>query len=122
MKPYWIKNHPPVLLRIRKAMKIGVRLLFQMGGRGNAEQVITILDTLIAEKWASYFSGFTFPYGFHGPEEYSQWLADAGLKPLRLELIEKDMLHKGREGLAGWIRSTLLPYLERVPTQQRIIY
>jgi len=116
---HWIKNHPPVLVRIEQAMKNSGRLLFQMGGRGNAEQVVVILDTLIAEKWTSYFSGFAFPYGFHGPEEYSQWLEDAGLKPLRLELIEKDMLHKGREGLAGWIRSTWLPYLERVPPHSR---
>lgn len=116
---HWIKNHPPMLLRIRKAIKIGGRLLFQMGGRGNAEQVVAILDKLIGGKWGSYFSGFAFPYGFHSPEEYSQWLVDAGLKPLRVELIEKDMLHNGKENLAGWIRTTWLPYLEKVPPHSR---
>ena len=119
---HWIKHHPPVLLRIKKALKTGGRLLFQMGGRGNAEQVIATLETLIKQKWAIYFSEFTFPYGFYGPQTYSQWLADAGLKAVRVELIEKDMRHQGKEGLAGWIRSTWLPYLERVPAPGKELF
>jgi trans-aconitate 2-methyltransferase len=119
---HWIKNHPPVLLRTRKALKTGGRLLFQMGGKGNAEQVIATLDTLIKQKWAVYFSDFTFPYGFHGPQAYSQWLADAGLKVVRMELTEKDMRHPGKEGFAGWIRTTWLPYLERVPPPSKELF
>ena len=119
---HWIKHHPPVLLRIKKALKTGGRLLFQMGGRGNAEQVIATLDTLIKQKWAIYFSDFTFPYGFYGPKTYSRWLADAGLKAVRVELIEKDMRHPGKEVLAGWIRSTWLPYIERVPLHSQELF
>jgi len=116
---HWIKNHPPILLRIQQAMKKSGRLLFQMGGRDNAAQVVEILDTLINGKWAAYFSEFSFPYGFHGPEAYSKWLVDAGLQPVRVDLIEKDMLHKGEDGLSGWIRSTWMPYVERVPVNLR---
>ncbi|UCD80821.1 MAG: methyltransferase domain-containing protein [Desulfobacterales bacterium] len=119
---HWIKHHPPVLLRIEKALKSGGRLLFQMGGKGNAEQVIAVLDTLIKQKWAAYFSEFSFPYGFYGPQTYSQWLVDAGLKVVRVELIEKDMRHQGKEGFAGWIRSTWLPYLERVPPHTKELF
>lgn len=116
---HWIKNHRPVLQRVGRAMKTDGRLLFQMGGKDNAEQVLSVLVSLMAGKWQACFSGFAFPYGFHGPGEYSQWLVDAGLKPIRVELIEKDMLHKTGEDLAGWIRSTWLPYLERVPDDRR---
>jgi trans-aconitate methyltransferase len=44
---------------------------------------------------------------------------DAGLDPLRIELIEKDMQHNARDGFAGWIRSTWLPYLERIPANMK---
>jgi trans-aconitate methyltransferase len=81
--------------------------------------VVAVLDSLICTKWASYFSGFNFPYGFYGPEEYASWLVDAGLTPMRVELFDKDMRHQGREGLAGWIRTTWLPYLESVPSDRR---
>ena len=119
---HWIKHHPPVLLRVKKALKAGGRLLFQMGGRGNAEQVIVILNTLIKQKWAVYFSDFTFPYGFYGPKTYSRWLADAGLKAMRVELIEKDMRHQGKHGLAGWMKTTWLPFLEQVPPHSKELF
>ena len=35
------------------------------------------------------------------------------------ELIPKDMIQKGKEGLAGWIRTTWLPYTERIPENMR---
>ncbi len=36
-----------------------------------------------------------------------------------MELIPKDMKHKGKDGFAGWIRSTWLPYLTRIPEQMK---
>ena len=39
----------------------------------------------------------------------------AGLKPKRIELVAKDMVQNGREGLIGWARTTWLPYVKRVP-------
>nr|MDO8083436.1 hypothetical protein [Candidatus Sigynarchaeum springense] len=47
------------------------------------------------------------------------WLVDASLKPLRVELLPKDMVQDGAKGLAGWIRTTWLPYIERVPERLR---
>jgi trans-aconitate methyltransferase len=35
------------------------------------------------------------------------------------ELIGKDMTQKGVEGLAGWFRTTWLPYLDRLPERKR---
>lgn len=116
---HWVKRHVPVLRRIQQAMKKGGRLFLQMGGQGNAGQVVSILDSMIEGKWAPYFLNFKFPYGFYGPQEYSGWLVDAGLDTLRIELIEKDMQHKARDGFAGWIRSTWLPYLERIPANMK---
>ena len=36
-------------------------------------------------------------------------------KPLRVNLVQKDMVHIGKEGLERFIRHTWLPYLERFP-------
>lgn len=66
-----------------------------------------------------FFKHFSCPYTFYSPNEYETWLHAAGLIPKRLELIPKDMMQKGREALAGWIRTTWLPYTERIPEKQR---
>jgi trans-aconitate 2-methyltransferase len=114
---HWIINHRPLLAGIAKSLKNRGRILLQMGGKGNAVDIIRCFDHLLAEeKWQSYFTNFHFPYGFYGPEEYEIWLKEAGLSPIRIELIPKTMCYDTVEGLKGWLRTTWLPYTERIPT------
>jgi trans-aconitate methyltransferase len=113
---HWISDHKPVLAGIARSLCPGGRLLIQMGGEGNAAQVFEALKVLLENpRWAGYFDGFSFTYGFFGPEDYRQWLADAGLEPVRVELIPKDMGYSDREAFAGWIRTTWLPWMSRLP-------
>ena len=117
---HWVKDHQPVLSGMRRSLKPGGSILLQMGGRGNASNVVGVLaEMLRREEWNRYFTDFTLPYGFYGPEEYEEWLKEAGLTPTRVELVPKDMVHEGREGLAGWIRTTWLPLTRRIPEERR---
>jgi trans-aconitate 2-methyltransferase len=113
---HWVLDHRPVLLGINRSLKPGGRLFIQFGGRGNAEEVLNVANKLISgERWGRYFKDFTFKYGFFGPEEYAKWLDQSGLLAVRVELIPKDMVQSGIEGLASWVASTWLPYIDRVP-------
>jgi trans-aconitate 2-methyltransferase len=117
---HWIIEHRLVLEGVYNSLDTNGRLLFQMAGKGSAQEVIAVIQEMISEDCCKpYFKNFTFPYGFYGPEEYAKWLKDAGFKPERVELIPKDMKLKGKEGLAGWIRTTWLPFTERVPASLR---
>ncbi len=117
---HWIIDHRPVLAGVRQSLKPGGRMLFQMGGKGNACEALSIMDGLMVDRhWSRFFKGFMFPYGFYKPEEYAIWLRDAGLVPERVELLNKDMVLRGKEGLAGWVRTTWLPYTERLPAELR---
>ncbi len=113
---HWVKDHRPVLKGIYTGLKTPGRLLLQMGGRGNvADMTRVVLGITARPEWASYFRGFVPPYSFFGTEEYSKWLPEAGFKPLRIELISRDMAQQGKEGLAGWFRTTWHPFIHRVP-------
>lgn len=117
---HWIIDHQTVLAGVRESLDTHGRLLFQMAGKGNAQEIIAVLQEMISEDTCEpYFKNFTFPYGFYGPEEYTVWLREAGFKPERVELLPKTMKLKGKEGLAGWIRTTWLPFTERVPASLR---
>jgi trans-aconitate methyltransferase len=117
---HWVTYHMSFLKRVSRSLKKSGRLLFQMGGEGNAKDIISVLDELLTvDPWKPYFENFSFPYGFYGPDDYSRWLAEVGLKEKRLELIPKNMRQKGKDGLAGWIRTTWLPYTERLPSELR---
>ena len=113
---HWVLDHKPVLEGIKRCLKSNGRLFIQFGGKGNAGGVLEVVDKKISEdRWAGYFKNFTFPYGFFGTEEYERWLNKAGLRAVRVELIPKEMVQSGIEGLASWVESTWLPYIERVP-------
>jgi trans-aconitate 2-methyltransferase len=117
---HWIKGHADILKRIQKSLKPGGRLLIQMGGKGNAKKILDIADEMIVdEKWNKYFNGFSFPYGFYGPDEYGNWLHQADLKPLRVELIKRVMVQDGIDELKSWIRTVWLPYTQRIPEDRR---
>lgn len=117
---HWIIDHQTVLACVNESLDKKGKLMFQMAGKGNAQDIIAVVQELISEEdCAPYFKNFTFPYGFYGPEEYTQWLQEAGFKPQRIELIPKELRLQGKEGLAGWIRTTWLPFTERVPASLR---
>jgi trans-aconitate 2-methyltransferase len=117
---HWVRDHGAVLRGVRDCLKLGGKILLQMGGRGNAADIFSTINTVIqASQWAPYYKDFTPPYHFYGPEEYEDWLSSAGFRAVRVELISKDMQHHGTEGLLGWLRTTWFPFTDRLPVELR---
>jgi trans-aconitate methyltransferase len=103
-----------VLASLYRSLKPGGKLLLRMGGQGDAagdgqNHRVTGLVTV-------NFQGFEFPYTFPAPDAYRVLLQAAGFAIRRLELVQKDMAHDGQ---AGWIRTTWLPYAQRLPENRR---
>lgn len=117
---HWVAEQPRVLAGIREALVPGGRCLLQMGGRGNAAEVLAAVDTVIRDpRWHGAFAGFDSPYSFYDVEEYSVWLAEAGLEPRRVVLFPVDMVQESRDAFSGWFRTTWFPYVDRVPVDLR---
>ena len=117
---HWIMDQKSVLAGVYRSLRSGGKALFQMGGKGSSQPVIDIFDELKTNsKYQSFFSDFKFPYNFPTPQEYIPLLIQAHLEPLRVELFVKDMNFLDLQGMAGWIRTTWLPFTERVPAALR---
>jgi trans-aconitate 2-methyltransferase len=69
--------------------------------------------------WAPYFQDFQNPYYFYGDNDYMPWIEEFNFKVERLNMVPKDMTHRGREGLASWIRTTWMPFTNYVPVDLR---
>lgn len=69
--------------------------------------------------WRDAFSGFGFPRCFPEAAPYRRLVEEACLVPERVELLTTEMPHEGTEAFAGWLRTTWLPYLERLPEKRR---
>ena len=117
---HWVKDQKAVIKGIFKSLKQGGRVILQMGGKGNAAGIVDVFSELQTEKkWNSYFNEFNFPFNFPAENEYKALLLDYGFTLSRIELIPKQMEHSGIEALKGWIRTTWIPYTERVPEEER---
>lgn len=117
---HWVDDHRAVLYGIARSLKPGGRALLQMGGHGNAAEVIEVLnDRMQQPRWQGYFRNFQFPYTFHHPDDYKPWLGELGLTAQRVELIPKQMQHPDVAAFAGWIRTTWMPFTHCVPETRR---
>jgi len=117
---HWVENHIAVLRGVHACLKSGGKILFQMGGCGNATEVFGAIKKILQHpRWQRYYEDFTPPYHFYGPEEYEAWLLESCFRPVRVELVPKDMQHHGAKGLMGWLRTTWFPYTDRLPVELR---
>ncbi|KJH70650.1 SAM-dependent methyltransferase [Aliterella atlantica CENA595] len=117
---HWVDNHQAFLQGVSRALRSGGRLIVGCGGKGCAVDVLQVFSELVASKpWSDRFDNFYNPYYFYSDEEYAVWLEESGFKVEQLALVPKDMTHHGKEGLAGWIRTTWMPFTHRVPENER---
>jgi len=120
---HWVEDHCAVLLGVRSALNTGGRLLFQMGGHGNATAFFAAVEEVMrGGRWREYFSGFVAPYTFYDISKYERWLPQHGLTPMRIELIPKAMRHSSADALKGWFRTTWFPYTDRLPASERELF
>lgn len=117
---HWVDDHQAFLKGAARSLKQGGRLVISCGGKGSAADILQVFSKIVTEDpWKKYFNGFHNPYFFYGTQDYAVWLEQVGLHPERLELVPKDMTHSGKAGLAGWIRTTWLPFTQQVPESER---
>jgi trans-aconitate 2-methyltransferase len=71
------------------------------------------------KRWREFFRQMPMPYFFYAPGDYEKWLPKAGFQMQRLELAPKDATYPGADGFATWLRTTWLPFVQRVPEDVR---
>ena len=117
---HWVDDHQSFLSRAIRGLRSGGRLVISCGGEGNALDILQVFSELVSsESWKDYFDVFHNPYFFYGDQDYAKWLEKSGFQIEQLELVPKDMTHLGKEGLAGWIRTTWIPFTHCVPESKR---
>ena len=90
------------------------------GGKGNAQDVFLALrPEMRLKRWREFFRKMEAPYFFHSPEEYKKWLPKFGFEARSIKLAPKDATYPAIEEFAGWLRTTWMPYTQRVPEDQR---
>jgi len=117
---HWVDDHRKVMEGIHRCLKPGGRFLIQTGGRGNAAAAFeTLGEMAVSDKWKTYINNIVSPFHFFSDKDYEELIPAAGFNPIRIELLNKDMVHKGIDGFKGFIRTTWLPFTQKIPEDKR---
>jgi trans-aconitate 2-methyltransferase len=117
---HWMDDHEAVLRGAASVLKPGGRLVISCGGEGNAHDVFLALrPEMRLQRWREFFRKMPLPYFFYAPSVYEKWLPKFGFKVHALKLVPKDATYLGAEGFATWLRTTWLPFVQRVPENLR---
>jgi trans-aconitate methyltransferase len=117
---HWVDDHEEFLRGAASVLKSGGRLVVSCGGKGNAQDVFVALRPEIwLKRWREFFRRMPKPYFFNAPGDYEKWLPKFGFKISALKLAPKDVTYEGTNGFAAWLRTTWIPYVQRVPEDLR---
>jgi trans-aconitate 2-methyltransferase len=117
---HWVDDHEAILSGAATALKSGGRLVVSCGGKGNAHDVFLALrPEMRLKRWCEFFRKMPMPYFFYAPGDYEKWLPKSGFKINQLKLTPKDAVYPGADGFATWLRTTWLPFVQRVPEEVR---
>ncbi len=117
---HWVDDHEAILHGAAAVLKTGGRLVISCGGKGNAHEVFLALrPEMRLKRWREFFRQMPMPYFFHAPGDYEKWLPKFGFNIRTLKLAPKDATYAGAEGFATWLRTTWIPYVQRVPENLR---
>jgi trans-aconitate methyltransferase len=117
---HWVDDHRAFLRGAASVLRPGGRLIVSCGGKGNAHDVFVALrPEMRLKRWREFFRKLEKPYFFHSPADYEKWLPRFGFKSRGVRLSSRDAVYDGRDGFAAWLRTTWLPYTQRVPENLR---
>jgi trans-aconitate methyltransferase len=113
---HWVDDHEKFLQGAGAALKSGGRLIVSCGGKGNAHDVFLAMRPELRQKrWRQFFRKMPTAYFFYAPDDYKRWLPKFGFKAKNIHLADKDATYPGAKGFATWLRTTWIPYAQRVP-------
>jgi trans-aconitate 2-methyltransferase len=117
---HWVDDHEQFLRGAASVLKPSGRLIVSCGGKGNAHDVFLALrPEMRLKRWREFFRKMPLPFFFYSPADYEKWLPKSGFQIKVLQLTPKDVNYVGATGFATWLRTTWIPFVQRVPENVR---
>ena len=98
---HWMHNAEAVIQNIKRVLKPEGRFVFEMGGKGNVDQVLKAINIATTEFGVSEFNAFNY---YPSVSEYSALLEANGFRVTFAIHFDRPTLLKSEEGLRNWVK------------------
>lgn len=116
---HWIKKPEAVIRCIWQVLKTEGRFVAEFGGKGNVDQIVNALKTVLREKGYPVSPQLN-PWYFPSLGEYATLLEQHGFDVTYATLFERPTpLEAGEQGMQNWIEMFGNSWLSVVPSTQR---
>jgi trans-aconitate methyltransferase len=100
---HWVRNQEGAIAAIARALKPGGRLVFEMGGRGNIQQIWSATTRALADMGVQDSEQLS-PWFYPSIGEYAPMLESHGLQVTFAVLFDRPTpLEGGEQGLRTWL-------------------
>lgn len=120
---HWLQDPAAFFRSAAECLRPGGGLWVFANARGNAQGVFEALCRVLRRRpWRAWFRPVPRPWVFHEPARYEKWLNEAGFEVHRVAEVPRQERFSGAAELAAWLRTTWLPYTQRVPESFRAAF
>lgn len=116
---HWMLEPEKVITCVWKCLKNNGRFVFEMGGKGNIHQMLSIIKSV-----ANTFGITHMPLINYFPKlgEHAVLLENQGFRVVYAELIDRPTKLKEKEGLHNWVRIFRSGLLNAIPKEQHPLF
>lgn len=111
---HWVKDARSAAARIRDAVKPGGRLVAELGGKGNIDAIVRMIEHVLAEKYRIDAAARN-PWYFPSIGEYALVLEATGWEVSGACLFDRPTALDGEDGMHAWLTMFGGPYFSGLP-------
>jgi trans-aconitate methyltransferase len=114
---HWIRQQEKALDRIWNHLKPGGRLVLEMGGKGNVDDIMGALEKAMQNKGYNYKAFWYFP----SVGEYTSLLEEYGFRVNQVHYFDRETeLADPENAIVEWLQMFGAHFFEQVPEQDRL--
>lgn len=118
---HWVKDHRKLLKNVARALRPHGRVRFNFAGDGNCISFFKVIQEAMAhERYAHFFSDFTWPWYMPSVGEYAALCSSCGLRSVSVWGENADRFFPDKETMIKWVdQPSLVPLLPQLPEEER---
>jgi len=118
---HWIKDHNLLLRNVRRALRDGGVIRFNLAGDGNCSSFFKVVrEVILKDRFRRYFQEFEWPWHMPSVTEYELTVEQSGFTKAKVWGENADRYFQNKDTMLNWVdQPSLVPFISMVAVKDR---